>query len=122
LLKPADFNRVFKGSTASADRYFKILGRPNGLERSRLGMAVSRKVDKRAVGRNRIKRLVRESFRKARVLLHSPDQLQKPGIDVVVLPRTVCATISSRQLSESLDAHWSRLAQRVLSKRSVEKR
>ena len=34
-----------------------------GMERARLGLAVSRKVDARAVGRNRIKRVLREAFR-----------------------------------------------------------
>ena len=35
----------------------------NGVEEARLGLAVSRKVDARAVGRNRIKRVLRETFR-----------------------------------------------------------
>ena len=43
----------------------------------RLGLAVSRKVDKRAVGRNRIKRRLRERFRQLRARL-------APGAYVVV--------------------------------------
>ena len=38
-------------------------------EASRLGLAVSRKVDPRAVGRNRIKRILREAFRHLRPAL-----------------------------------------------------
>ncbi len=44
---------------------------------ARLGLAVSRKVDPRAVGRNRIKRVLRDSFRKLRGDL-------SPGAYVVV--------------------------------------
>ncbi len=36
---------------------------PNELGRARLGVVVAKKIEKRAVGRNRIKRLVRETFR-----------------------------------------------------------
>ena len=39
--------------------------------RPRLGMAVSRKVDGRAVGRNRIKRILRDAFRRRRGALAS---------------------------------------------------
>ena len=115
LLKPIDFKRVFKTSIASSDRYFKVLARPNGRGFSRLGLAVSRKVDRHAVGRNRIKRVVRESFRHAfESGATSPvmgDGTARPpnGIDLVVLPRPVCATICNGQLMKSLDDHWSRL-------------
>jgi ribonuclease P protein component len=69
-------------------------------------MAVSRQVDKRAVGRNRIKRVIRESFR------------QQPAsgaraVDFVVLPRKESATICNRQLYRSLEKHWARVRTRL---------
>jgi ribonuclease P protein component len=105
LTKPADFKRVFNSPTVSADRAFKLLARSNDHERPRLGMAVSRQVDKRAVGRNRIKRVIRESFRQYFVD-------SGPAMDVVVLPRRESATICNRQLRHSLDKHWARLLAR----------
>lgn len=42
--------------------FFLVVWRPNGLSYNRLGVTASRKVAG-AVGRNRIKRLVREAFR-----------------------------------------------------------
>ena len=50
--------------------------RPNGLSQARIGIIVSKRVAPRAVDRNRVKRLVRETFRKLRYRLG--------GIDVVV--------------------------------------
>jgi ribonuclease P protein component len=59
----------------------------------RLGLAVSRKVDARAVGRNRIKRTLRESFRRLRP--------QLAGGDFVVVARSAAATAASPQLAEA---------------------
>ena len=118
LLNPTDFKRVFSKNVVSSDRFFKVLGRPNSSACSRLGMAVSRQIDKRAVGRNRIKRVIRESFR------HSLQRQKEPGtagegesikphtgVDLVVLPRRECASICNRQLFRSLDKHWLRITQ-----------
>jgi ribonuclease P protein component len=106
LTKPADFKRVFAKPTVSADHCFKVLACHGGGCRARLGMAVSRQVDKRAVGRNRIKRVIRESFRR---------RFAEPGpvVDIVVLPRSESATICNRQLAESLDRHWQRVLARL---------
>jgi ribonuclease P protein component len=47
----------------------------------RLGLAVSRKVDPRAVGRNRIKRVLRDAFRQQRATLAAGDYVvvARPG-------------------------------------------
>ena len=102
LLKPADFKQVFKKNQATNDRLFRILARANQVGQSRLGMAVSKKVDRTAVGRNRIKRVIRESFRH-----WSADS--DISFDIVVLPRPVAASICNQQLFRSLRGHWSRI-------------
>jgi ribonuclease P protein component len=56
-------------------------------------MAVSRKVDTRAVGRNRIKRQLREQFRSLRP--------QLPAGDYVVVARPAARTASNAQLRET---------------------
>lgn len=43
--------------------YLKIHFKPNGLEHSRLGLIVSKKISKRANKRNYMKRVLRELFR-----------------------------------------------------------
>ncbi len=61
---------------------------------ARLGLAISKKCAKRAVDRNRIKRVTREWFRTSD--LH--------GIDVVVTGKHGLAALSSAELRSSLDA------------------
>ena len=106
LVKPAEFKRVFNRPVVSADPFFKVMARASEGEKPRLGMAVSRQVDRRAVGRNRIKRVIRESFRLYFTAVG-------PAADFVVLPRRESATICNRQLSRSLDKHWARLSARL---------
>ena len=115
LTKPIEFKRVFTRPLVSVDALFKVLAKPNELPHARLGMAVSKKVDKRAVGRNRIKRVIRESFGThwgdfGTIDVDDGDRLFP---DIVVLPRRESATICNRQLSRSLDKHWARLSARL---------
>ena len=99
LTKPAEFKHVFTRPAVSSDRWFKVLAQLEGSGRARLGMAVSRQVDRRAVGRNRLKRVIRESFRQRFAG-------QGPAVDFVVLPRAESATICNRRLFQSLEKHW----------------
>jgi ribonuclease P protein component len=105
------FKRVFRRPVVSADDCFKVLARCNGLERSRLGMAVSRQVDRCSPGRNRIKRVIRESFR--RYAGHLTTTACHPARDYVVLPRRGAASICNSELTRSLDGHWSRVDRKL---------
>ena len=79
LRKRGDFDRVFAHKCSQADRVLVIYGMANGLNVSRLGLVVSKKVGK-AVRRNRWKRLIREVFRLEQNNLPIP-------VDLVVIPR-----------------------------------
>lgn len=139
LNKPIEFKRVFRNSVVSSDRWFKVLARRNEGGYSRLGMAVSRQVDRHAVGRNRIKRVIRESFRQSFEAVVAEPMVSEavnkprngstagaiiegnyPGIDIVVLPRREAATICNQQLFQSLQAHWSCLKQKTGLKQETE--
>src|ERR1700741_2442467 len=63
LHTPAEFGRVFAEPARSSDRFFTVLARPSGRSAARLGLTVARRVAKRAVDRNKLKRLARQSFR-----------------------------------------------------------
>ena len=69
--------------------------------RPRLGLAVSRKVSKRAVERNRIKRVIRESFRVRRESL--------PALDVLVIARISAASADNTVLRDDLEHAWQKL-------------
>jgi ribonuclease P protein component len=101
LKTPADFQQVFAQPVKSTDRYFTLLAIKNQLENPRLGLAIAKKNIKRAVDRNKIKRVTRESFRL--------QQHQLIPIDIVVLARRDAANASSIQLKMSLEKHWQKL-------------
>ena len=61
----ADFARVFEGARRTSAPELSLHWFRDGAP-ARLGLAVSRKVDPHAVGRNRIKRNLREEFRQVR--------------------------------------------------------
>ncbi len=102
LLKPDEFSRVFKQPIRSSDRLFTILAVKNEKSHARLGLAISKKNAKRAVDRNTIKRLVRESFR-----LSLKDL---PQVDLVVMAKPVTKSADNQQIFHSLQHHWSRLS------------
>lgn len=105
LIQASEFKRVFSSPAVSSDDLFRVLARVGRGEGSRLGMAVSRQVSSKAVVRNRIKRVIRESFR---------IRFSGTGkrLDIVVLPRRETATICNKELFRSLQSHWSRLESR----------
>lgn len=119
LTRPTEFKRVFARPVVSTDRYFRVLARRSDGDGPRLGMAVSRRVDRKATERNRIKRIVRESFRRHFAADRSDASGQvesRPAVDIVVLPTSGCATISNAQLFRSLETHWARVVAQCGSK------
>jgi len=108
LLKPAEFKLVFQNPIRSSDDCFRILARANGIQRHRLGMAVSKKACAKAVGRNRIKRIIRENFRHQLVARDADKTL-----DFVVLPTAVAKIQGNKALDASLLAHWQRLIRKA---------
>lgn len=70
--------------------------RPVGDRAVRLGITVSRRVGD-AVRRNRVKRMVREAFRRRRATFPA-------GHDVVVVAKVGAATLASREVEAELRA------------------
>ncbi|MBS0556043.1 MAG: ribonuclease P protein component [Proteobacteria bacterium] len=102
LLRPADFARLRESSRRIGSAHLNIQYRASDGEGARLGMAVSRRVSKRAVERNRIRRQIRESFR-----LHRADL---PACDMLVVARQSATSQSNLQLRGELETLWQRLA------------
>ena len=104
LLSPAEFKRVFSGACKVGGRYLTMLARANNVGHPRLGLAISRKHVKTAVGRNLIKRQVRESFR-----LH---QATIGNFDIVILGKPGVDKLSRPELRALIDDYWQELAKR----------
>ena len=102
LLDGAGYGTVFKKNKRLTNRYWIVLGHRSKAETSRLGLAIAKKRAKRAVDRNLIKRIARESFRHNRLLLK--------GFDIVVMNKDPAAKATSIELRQSLDTLWVDLA------------
>ncbi|WP_184331049.1 ribonuclease P protein component [Povalibacter uvarum] len=98
LHNKSDFDRVYKDARRSADAMFAVFARPNGGSTARLGLSVAARIIGGAVRRNRIKRLVRESFR-----LHQHDF---PAVDIVVNARSGARDADNPAIARSLEKHW----------------
>ena len=90
----AEFTRVFDGGRRTAEPRLALHWLADAAP-PRLGLAVSRKVDPNAVGRNRIKRALRESFRRLRPQLR--------GGAYVVVARSTAAQADNRTLQAAFE-------------------
>lgn len=104
LLTASDYERVFQQPQRSSGKALTVLARPSGRASARLGLAIARKQIRRAVDRNRVKRLIRESFRRHQELLH--------GLDVVVIGRSALLEKDSCGIFACLENHWQRVSER----------
>lgn len=106
LLNSNDFQTVFNDAPLRAShQYFLLLARQNTLDLPRLGLVIAKKHIRLAVERNRVKRLIRETFRMK--------QQQLSGIDVIVLARKGMNDLSNTVLIEQLELQWQRLIRRT---------
>lgn len=101
LLAARDFEVVFSDTHFRAsDRFLLILARKNQSPKSRLGLVIAKKHIRLAVARNRIKRLIRESFRQ---------QQQRVPMDVVVLARKGLDQLDNVVIRQKLQQLWQRV-------------
>ncbi|TCK16897.1 ribonuclease P protein component [Thiogranum longum] len=103
LRTAACFQRVFRHCDFKvSDRYITVLAKYNTLDHPRLGTVVSIKNAGNAVKRNRIKRLIRESFR-----FHRSEM---GNVDLVVLVRAGISACNNPKIFRALEAHWRKIA------------
>jgi ribonuclease P protein component len=89
---------VYREARRSADGSFAVFMRRNDGPVPRLGLSIAARVIGNAVRRNRVKRVVRESFR-----LH---QHELPSVDIVVNARSGARDADNAALVRSLEKHW----------------
>lgn len=102
LLKPKEFKQVFDQTQwRSGSPQLLLLATSNQQNQPRLGFVLAKKQIKLAVERNRIKRIIRESFR------HNQHKLE--AVDFVILGRKGLAELTSQELRTMIDTLWFKL-------------
>ena len=102
LLTPRQFKAVFDSPGGKIPgKNVLLLVRENGLDHPRIGMVIGKKSVKLSVERNRLKRLIRESFRQHQALLG--------GWDVVVIARKGIAEPNNVDITRQFGKFWKRL-------------
>jgi ribonuclease P protein component len=96
LKRKKDFDTVFHKKKTFGNRHYTFYYCKNGLSFNRLGIIVSKKISKKAVCRNRIRRQVHEAYR-----LLQPEI--KSGYDFIVIAKNKCLDEAYGPLSRSLD-------------------
>ena len=106
LLNASDYRTVFD------DVHWKVstkeilfLSRKNGLDHPRLGLVIAKKSIRHAVQRNRVKRIIRESFRL--------QQYQLPAVDLIVLARPGMGDLGNAELAAEMSGLWVRLGKKA---------
>ena len=99
LLKKIDYDHVFEQAKKIVTSEFILLYRENNLGYPRLGLAISKKSIAKAHDRNRIKRLLRESFR----------QTQLPALDMIFLAKQGAGKQSNSGINFKLSKTWEQL-------------
>lgn len=102
LLNPMDFQQVFKRGKRQKGTYFTVIfcaNRERG--NARLGMVIPKRHNPSAVTRNRIRRVIRESFRQHYAVL---------GLkDLVIQVHQSLNHIVNAGLYKDLDHQWQQL-------------
>lgn len=106
LLTKAAYKAVFDDSPYRVShRNLLMLARPNGLKEARLGLIVAKKNVRLAVKRNRIKRVVRDSFRLNQQALET--------LDIIFLARRGLEKLEPAVQHKLLLDSWQKLSRQM---------
>ncbi|MCC5856118.1 MAG: ribonuclease P protein component [Idiomarina sp.] len=105
LLTPAHFQNVFDHPPVKAvSQHLTVLAKPNAFDHPRLGVTVSKKNAKLAVERNRIKRIIRETYRL--------QQHKLVGFDIIIIAKPGVTQLDNAALQNLCDYLWRKLNKR----------
>jgi ribonuclease P protein component len=103
LRRKREFDAAYARGRRMSDGLFTVTLISNDTGAPRLGTAVAVRTAGNAVARNRLRRIIRESFR-----LH---QRELPPLDLVVSVRTAAVAANAKTLHASLAALWKRVGE-----------
>jgi ribonuclease P protein component len=95
LSRPEEFRAVLAAPCRLSGKNFLVRALPNTWPAARLGLIASRKAARRAVDRNRCKRIAREAFREVRAKL--------PALDIVFQQKNDLRKESNPAIRRELD-------------------
>lgn len=101
-----EFDAAYARGRRFGNGFFAVTVISNDKSAPRLGLAVALRIARTSVERNRIRRIIRESFR-----LH---QHALPAVDIVVSARSRAHGAPAGQLRESLAALWTQVSERCV--------
>jgi len=102
LAEKLNFDLVFSSPTNSEDKFFAVFYAPNTTPRNRIGVSIAKKFVNKATKRNKLKRLIKNSF------LHGLNC--ETGVDVVVKAKYQASRVAGDKiLLESLANHWQKI-------------
>lgn len=105
LLGASDFQPVFKNARFKVScQHILVLAVAGNLPSPRLGLVIAKKNVASAVDRNRVKRILRESFRHNQGLL--------PAVDIVILARSGIGSLGKDVIRSRIDKLWQDLIQK----------
>ncbi len=94
--------QAFQNTSKISARNFAIFSKPNKLYYPRLGIIITKRAVRSAVNRNRLKRIIRESFRL--------QQKNIAGKDIIFLAYKGLDKIAREELKECLTKKWQQLS------------
>jgi len=104
LLTPTHFENVFNKAIPAVSPQLTILARHNNYGHPRLGITISKKRVRKAHDRNRLKRVIRESYRL--------NQHSLPKADIVVVGKSGLGELTNAELFTLLSKLWKKLSRR----------
>ena len=99
LASKYEVQSVFAAKPRKVSRqYLLVLYTPNQLPYARLGIIAGKQHLRRAVDRNRVRRVIRESFRQTKAAL--------AGVDLIVMIRSSCSALETKTIRNDIDNLW----------------
>ncbi|HEX2790368.1 MAG TPA: ribonuclease P protein component [Steroidobacteraceae bacterium] len=102
MRRPAEFKRAYAAGKRLGNEFFTVNAQANGLTCARLGMSIAARILRRAVDRNRLRRLIRESFR--------ANQQRLPPLDIVIGVRAGVQSMDNARLRSALEKLWLKIS------------
>ncbi len=104
IREASEYQQVFKQRKRLYSSHFVLYYRPNNLDHPRLGVITSKRNVRHANQRNRIKRVIKETFRHHQRVLNS--------FDLVFIARTGAELADNQEIRQCLEQLMSRLTER----------